>query len=293
MLWRLGRYRDKGRLAQALAESRGKIPGALRRELLRLGAVELARFLADLWPQLERATRQQLTALAEEEGIIGAWLEVLEEGKPFEKTAAAAVLGEMEVKAAIGPLLAALGDGDGGVQMAVTAALIRLGDARCLGPLLVALKEPRRWPPARVAEILLAFKQESLPLLLELLERETDEEMTVRLINILATFKEGQSLTALTRFLDDEREDVRRAAASALGEIGCFTGARALVKALKDPSAGVRAAAALALGKLKSREALSSLKECLADKSWEVRTAAAAALGEIGTAGEAHPTKGE
>ncbi|WP_172613466.1 MULTISPECIES: HEAT repeat domain-containing protein [unclassified Neomoorella] len=292
LLWQRRRYRDEERLSAALAGCRGKIAKGLRRELCRLDARALAGLLAGLWPRLEEATREQLAALAEEEGFIEAWLRDLEQGKAGEKARAATILGEMGVKRALGSLLAALGDRDEGVQMAATAALIRLRDRRCLEPLLTALAEPRRWPPARVAEVLLALGTDSIPPLLDLLERGP-EDVSIRVINILGCFKDERVLPALEHCLKDESAAVRRAAAMALGETGCSQGAGSLKKALADPVGEVRAAAARALGRLKCRDATDLLKSCLADATWEVRAAAGAALTELGAARDEQEMGGE
>ncbi|CEP68940.1 Armadillo-type fold [Moorella glycerini] len=292
MLWQRRRYRDEQRLSAALAGCRGKIAKGLRRELCRLDALALAGLLAGLWPRLEEATREQLAALAEEEGFIDAWLRALEQGKAGEKAAAATILGEMEIKRALGPLLAALGDRDEGVQMAATAALTRLRDRRCLEPLLAALAEPRRWPPARVAEVLLALGTASIPPLLDLLARGP-EDISLRVINILGLFEDGRVLPALEHCLENGTAAVRRAAAMALGETGCGQAAESLKKALADPVAAVRAAAARSLGRLKCREAGDLLKGCLADATWEVRVAAGAALAELGAAREEQAMGGE
>ncbi|WP_406677508.1 HEAT repeat domain-containing protein [Moorella sp. ACPs] len=292
MFWQRRRYRDERQLAAALAGCRDKIAIGLRRELCRLDALVLARLLADLWPQLEKNTREQLAALAEEEGFVNAWLQILKQGKAGEKVAAATILGEMRIKRALGSLLAAMGDRDEGVQMAATAALIRLRDRRCLEPLLTALAEPRRWPPARVAEVLLALGTDSIPPLLDLLGRGP-EDVAIRVINILGSFNDERVLPALERCLEDESVAVRRAAAMALGETGCGQGAGSLKKALTDPVGEVRAAAARALGKLKCKEAEDLLKSCLADTTWEVRVAAGAALAELEAARDEQEMEGE
>ncbi|WP_258360656.1 HEAT repeat domain-containing protein [Moorella sulfitireducens] len=292
MFWQRRRYRDEKHLAAALANCRGKINKELRRELCLRDAQDLAVLLNRLWSHMEKTTRAELVAICEQEGFIEAWLRTLKQGKTGEKVTAATVLGEMEVKRALAPLLAAMGDRDEGVQMAATAGLIRLRDRRCLEPLLTALTEPRRWPPARVAEVLVALGKDSIPPLLDLLERGP-EEVTIRVINILGSFKDEQVVAALERCLEDESAAVRREAAVALGETGSHQGVESLKRALADAAGEVRAAAARALGKLKCPEARDLLEDCLKDDIWEVRAAAGAAITELAAAGDEGEMGGE
>jgi HEAT repeat protein len=78
------------------------------------------------------------------------------------------------------------------------------------------------------------------------------------------------------------REDVRAAAAAALGEIDDDRAVEPLIAAVKDPGANVRAAAARALGQLGDVRAVDRLIMALRDHESVVRGAAAVALGEIG-----------
>lgn len=193
MFWLNWRRRDQQRLEKALARCRDRINGNLRRQLLRLAPLEMAGLLIATWPRLGPGSREQLAALMEEEGFVDNWLELLAQGEAGERVTAATVLGEVGARRALGPLLAALGDREEGVQLAAAAALARLRDPRCLEPLLMALAEPRRWPPARVADILLALGPLSIPPLLETLKKSPAEE-AVRIIAILGLFKDPRVL---------------------------------------------------------------------------------------------------
>ncbi|MDN5345409.1 MAG: hypothetical protein PWQ18_1523 [Clostridia bacterium] len=281
MFWQRRRYRDQEQhLAAGLVKCRGRLPQGLRRGLSRLDALALARLLDGLWPRLGPATRAQLATLVEEGGFVDAWIRLLEGGKAGEKALAATILGEMGISRALGPLLAALGERDEGVQLAAGAALVRLRDPRCLEPLLVALAEPRRWPPARVAEVLLALGEASIPPLLALLA-EGPEDVAIRVVGILGLFSATCTLPALEKCLRAGTAAIREAAALALGEAGLVQAAGGLIAALADPEARVRAAAARALGRLKFREAEGPLQGCLSDSTWEVQIAARAALAEL------------
>jgi HEAT repeat protein len=92
--------------------------------------------------------------------------------------------------------------------------------------------------------------------------------------------------TLVTILLQDDQNEVRQAAAYALGLIGDATSVEPLVNALLDlsQSSRVRGAVAEALADLKDRRAVAPLIEVLMDESAEVRFWAAFALGELGDA---------
>jgi len=95
-------------------------------------------------------------------------------------------------------------------------------------------------------------------------------------------------------------EDVRTAAAGALGQIGDPRAVEPLIAALKDEGESVRSSAARALGKIGDPRAVESLIAALKDKKWHVRKPAAGALDRLawkpdrGAAGAAYwAAKGE
>ena len=95
-------------------------------------------------------------------------------------------------------------------------------------------------------------------------------------------------------------EDVRTAAAGALGQIGDPRAVEPLIAALKDEGESVRSSAARALGKIGDPRAVESLSAALKDKKWHVRKPAAGALDRLawkpdrGAAGAAYwAAKGE
>lgn len=281
MFWWKWRCRDKQqRLELELKNCRGKLSKGLRLRLCRLETLELAQLLLRVWPRLGEAAREQVTVLVEEKGFIEEWLGLLKKDKNSEKILTATVLGELAAGQALAPLLWALGDTDEGVQMAAAAALARIGDPRSLEPLLVALTEPLRWPPARVAEVLVALGPVSVPPLLELLPKGP-VDLTVRVIAILAMFKDDRVVPSLEICLQTGPVDVREAAAAALGEIGAVQAIPGLKKAVADPAARVRTAAIRGLGRLKCSDARELLQNCLTDGAWEVRAATVAALQEM------------
>ena len=121
-----------------------------------------------------------------------------------------------------------------------------------------------------------------------LLDGLRDDNMYVRVQVTSALIHMGAPAVAgLTEALDDARPAVRRAAAKALGKIGCADAPalRALCAALSDDAdAGQRRFAAEALGRLGATEALAPLGAALRDPDARVRDAAAAALQALGEA---------
>ena len=121
-----------------------------------------------------------------------------------------------------------------------------------------------------------------------LLDGLRDDDMYVRVQVTSALIHMGAPAVAgLTEALDDARPAVRRAAAKALGKIGCADAPalRALGAALSDDAdAGQRRFAAEALGRLGATEALAPLGAALRDPDARVRDAAAAALQALGEA---------
>ncbi len=146
-------------------------------------------------------------------------------------------------------------DADLGVRYQAARTLERLADPASLEPLLAGLR---------------------------------DEDMYVRVQVTAALIRIGAPAVAgLTAALAGERPAVRRAAAKALGKIGCPDEAaiHALGAALVDADAGQRRFAAQALGRLGATEAVAALGAALRDPDAQVRGEAATALRRLGAAG--------
>ncbi len=120
-----------------------------------------------------------------------------------------------------------------------------------------------------------------------LLDGLRDDDMYVRVQVTSALIRIGApAVDGLTEALTDSRPAVRRAAAKALGKIGCADAAalRALSALLSDADAGQRRFAAEALGRLGATGAVEALGTALRDHDARVRNAAAAALQALGDA---------
>jgi HEAT repeat protein len=106
-------------------------------------------------------------------------------------------------------------------------------------------------------------------------------------------------IAVLGRRLRDPDEDVHRAAARALGQMGAAAAAHpglleTLLQWLRDPDEDVRRVAARALGQMGAAaaahpELLETLLQAMSGPEGFVRSAAAGALGQMGAAAAAHP----
>lgn len=101
--------------------------------------------------------------------------------------------------------------------------------------------------------------------------------------------KTEEDVNGLIEALDyPDDQNVRLAAASALGKIGDSRAVAPLIDALGDQD-GVQEVAALALGEIGDKRAVDALINTLGDGNWEVRSSEAKALGKIGDDQALHP----
>jgi HEAT repeat protein len=129
-----------------------------------------------------------------------------------------------------------------------------------------------------------------------LVEALRSKSGSIRRTAVEALGEKGRAgLPALSKALQDEEAEVRRAAAWSLVRIGrqAAPATPALAKALRDDDPEVRQRVAVALGYIGplARTAVPALLDVLAnDKAWEPRRNAATALGRIGETGEVVPS---
>lgn len=255
-----------------------KLTPKLKRFLRRLGPEQIAELILDCWPNLHPSIQTDLKVWVEGEEMVEEWLGLLKTGPSKARALAAEILGILGQSQALGPLLFALADRDEEVQIAAATGLIYLHDPRCLKPLALALTELKgRIPPARVAQVLIAFGEVSIPYLVPLLD-SANEETIIHALEILGSIGGPRALPYLIRGLKNPKATVRVAAARSLGETGFKEAGADLLEVLTDEDPKVRAAAAYALGRLGYFRALPYLKRALKDPSWQVRTSAEVAL---------------
>ena len=123
----------------------------------------------------------------------------------------------------------------------------------------------------------------AVPALIKVLREE--KEWTVRrsaLESLIVFGNKDRVLSAINKsLLEDERDEVRAAAAIVMAKIKDKTFIDALLDALKDPSADVRWRAIIALGELKAKRALNPLYELIDDKAETIREEAISAIEKI------------
>src|SRR4029079_16858556 len=91
----------------------------------------------------------------------------------------------------------------------------------------------------------------------------------------------SQRVTALIAALRDSDAEVRRAAATSLGQLEDKRAVPSLVTALRDDDAEVRQQAAWALGQLEDKRAVDGLMAALKDANTDVRRKSSWALGQL------------
>ena len=146
-------------------------------------------------------------------------------------------------------LFNAMADKNEEVKLAAAAALKRLKDPEVAYSLVGALREPNKWLPARVAEVLVSLGQAAVPVLHEALH---DEDPAVRgyVIEILGEIGDKSSADALHLALQDKNANIRLQAAAALGSLAHPDSAVFLADILGDPELKVRIQVIRSLGKI-------------------------------------------
>lgn len=155
------------------------------------------------------------------------------------------------------------------------------------GTLLAPARE-RELTELEKEELTAAFQALGKPGVLYLVKELKKPDVAARkvIIETLGKLRDPLAVEVLTQQFKERAEDVRRAAAKALGEIGDLKAVASLIVTLQtDKKKRVRAEAATSLGLLRSKDAVIPLIQALdatkEKKRW-VRRSAAEALGFIG-----------
>jgi hypothetical protein len=113
--------------------------------------------------------------------------------------------------------------------------------------------------------------------------KDNDEDIREDAVDHLAELPDERVIKILSEvMINDEEEDVRAAAATALGDIRNQTAVYALIKAMQDDDIWVRESVVEALGKIGGKRVVAPLEEALEDEDEDVRKAAADALDNLG-----------
>ena len=160
------------------------------------------------------------------------------------RQAAAVALGEIKDPRAVEPLIAALGDESSGVRLAAAKSLGEIKDPRAVEPLSAALKDENKYVRRAAAHALdrLGWKPEQDEIAGWYWMAKCDWDKCVALGAL--------TVEPLIAALKDTDEEVRRAAAEALGKIKDRRAVEPLSAAFKDTDKDVRQAAAVSLDRL-------------------------------------------
>lgn len=170
------------------------------------------------------------------------------------------------------------------IQVLDTLKLGRLGSAapRYMVGNVAKLASDKREPIARRAALALG-NMSTDQAVLALLKASCHPRKSVRQ-NALASLEKSRhkSLEVFISALNNGDKNVRRAAATALGQLNDARAVEHLVATLADRSPQVKEAAAMALGNLGDARAVQPLTAMLRDRNVRVKQAAAVALGKLG-----------
>ena len=181
-------------------------------------------------------------------------------------------------------LFTAMADKNEEVRLAATKALKNLCDP-AVAPLLVeALREPYKWLPARVAEVMVSLGKAAIPALQGALD-DADANFKGYVIEILGEIGDSSSAVALYPALQDVNSNIRLQAARALGKIGYYKAVQAVLELLDDKEIKVKVQAIRSLGLIKSSSAVPYLVPLLTHQDAVVRYATLDALRHMGPEG--------
>ncbi|MCP4543059.1 MAG: response regulator [Chloroflexi bacterium] len=193
------------------------------------------------------------------------------------RAAAAEALEQLGDFLAMEPLIAILEDTDWQTRKAAAKALRQFNDPRSVEPLIATMSD-EFWEVRRTAA-------ESLDRLdWKPKVNHTGAVYWIAKQNWNQCVKLGTlAVKPLIVFLRDRDNDVRKAVARTLGQLGDTRAVEPLIAVLQDVKvASVGASAAEALGELGDSRAVEPLIITMSDKFWEVRRAAAESLDRLG-----------
>jgi len=209
---------------------------------------------------------------------------------------AAQELGTMQDDRAVQCLIDALPDSNHKVQYAALSGLVKHGDNRAAEPIIAMLLiDPRNrlWEllklniGMRLRNGLQALVQAGDDHIADLLiaalnDEEFDELQRAYIIKLLGRTADYRVVDAFIGALNDDSDEIRAAAADALGWIGHESAVEPLIKMLGDRNTIMREIAVDALGRMGDARAVEPLMDILdSDDSEWVRRVSALALGEI------------
>lgn len=172
------------------------------------------------------------------------------------------------------------------IRIQCASGLSSIGAMSAIPGLIGLLERDEPWVAARVADQLVQYGPEAVPLLIDTLRRGTadgglEPSTTQLVVRVLGIIGDLRSCPMLRHLLTHPVPDIRLAAASALGRAGTMDAVEPLILALEDPDWRVKARSAAALATFSDPGAVEPLARALDEDSWWVRQNAAEALREM------------
>lgn len=243
----------------------------------------LARLLKSPDANIRATAAGALSKMASNKNVVAPLVQALNDPDEDVVVQAATGLGETGVKRAAEPLSRLLHAPQENIRVAVAQAMGALGDQRAVPHLLALLDVDSQDLQLKVLSTLRTMKPPHISG--ELLKRLDHPNPVIRrrMIDVLAPIGDAEVAEQLERILRvDTADEVRMAAARALGEIADPASVDAIKEALHNDEFNVRCQAIGALGAIGDEECYNTLILLLEDQVSEVRFHAAAALGEVG-----------
>lgn len=270
------------------------------RELSELTEGVLLSLVENNWEKLNESGRAVLRQVLAERRLTTGLLADLAGPERRKYALAAGVLAKLQETEAVPLLVNLLASSDLGAVLTAEEALKNYSPELTIEQLLAALNDARRWPPARIAEIIICYGQAAAPYLVKAFETAGSSGVRAHLIEILGQAGDPRGWMAVGAALVDPDPVLRQKGAWAAGRIasGCkrvgeesaeglpaenlsaVAAAAALEPLLNDPVAAVRAEALQAVCLLSPGRTLILLARALLDPDWLVRNRAAAILND-------------
>lgn len=269
----------------------GKVISELKRGVpekflaaIRKSDMDTVGLVVDNLDKYEPEIRGEVVQLLEQEGIVERYIMWLRGKDIEEKKIAAGKLAHISSPQAVMALVEAIADKNEEIRLVAAGALRRIKEPSGIAPLIRALKEPMKWLPARIAEVLVELGPLAVPALLAGLE-DPDGEFKGYIIEILGEIGDPGSLSKLAGVLGDNNPALRARAVAAIGNIGGSAAVQALLAALQDNDKKVRIQAVLAMRRTGDLTVVPGLAGAAGDPDKSVRMNALEALSKFGEAG--------
>ncbi|CAN5597436.1 hypothetical protein BH24ACT22_BH24ACT22_18650 [soil metagenome] len=249
----------------------------------------LSNMIIELLTALRGSENQRMMELAAELGLTERDLTQINSRGRWRRAKAAENLGFYGGPEAAGPVSSLLKERDETIRAVAARALSRIGTKEAAETLSGYLNSKSELTSLRMAENLERIGPLAVEPLVELVEREEDDERRAQILaaRILGNLRVQEGRPALRRAIVRHwNTDLRAQATLALGRIGNPDDVPAIIEAAGDDSWPVRVQAANALGMIGEVSTVSTLEHLATDQEWWVRLNASRALINIGDEGE-------